>query len=54
VVHAALELGSRRVERPGINAPEDALDSAALLSFLYGRGMRVGRLTPELFEGSRA
>jgi saccharopine dehydrogenase-like NADP-dependent oxidoreductase len=54
VVHAALELGSRRVERPGINAPEDALDSAALLSFLYGRGMRVGRLTPELSEGSRA
>lgn len=54
LTYAALQLGTGRVTRPGINAPEDALDPIDFLGFLYRRGIRVARLTPALYEEARS
>jgi saccharopine dehydrogenase-like NADP-dependent oxidoreductase len=52
LVFSALELGSRRVESPGVWSVGELLDVDRVLAGLYGRGVRVARLTPGLFDGA--
>jgi hypothetical protein len=42
----AIELGTKRLQRPGVHAPEDALDARRFLGLLSHRGVRIARLEP--------
>ena len=46
LAQAALTLGSKRVARPGIHAPDQVFDAREFLSALTRRGIRVARLEP--------
>jgi hypothetical protein len=46
LAHVALELATKRVDTPGVRAPEEALDPGAVLGHLARRGVRIARLQP--------
>jgi saccharopine dehydrogenase-like NADP-dependent oxidoreductase len=46
LAYVAIELGSRRIERPGIWSAGEALDAATVLAYLARRGVRIARLEP--------
>lgn len=46
LAHVALELAAKRVDKPGVWAPDEALDAGAVLGYLARRGVRVARLEP--------
>ena len=46
LAHVAIELASRRIDKPGVWAPEEALDAPAVLGHLARRGVRIARLQP--------
>jgi saccharopine dehydrogenase-like NADP-dependent oxidoreductase len=50
LTHAAVELGKRVVDRPGVNTVDDVFEPARFLEALARRGLRAARLTPEIFE----
>lgn len=50
LVFAALEITGGRAQRPGVWAPEEVFSATTFLKFLNRRGIRIARLTPELFE----
>jgi lysine 6-dehydrogenase len=50
LVHAALEIGSGSVTRPGVHSIEEVFDAKPFLGALGRRGLRAARLTSEIFE----
>jgi lysine 6-dehydrogenase len=50
LVHAAIEIGSGHVTRPGVNGIEEVFQPKPFLGWLAGRGLRAARLTPEILE----
>jgi saccharopine dehydrogenase-like NADP-dependent oxidoreductase len=46
LAHVAIELAMKRVDKPGIWAPDEALDPSVVLGHLARRGVRIARLQP--------
>ena len=46
LAHIVVELGTRRVEKPGVWPPDQVLDASAVLAHLARRGIRIARLEP--------
>ena len=46
LAHVVVELGTKRVDKPGVWAPDEALDAARVLAYLSRRGIRLARLEP--------
>jgi saccharopine dehydrogenase-like NADP-dependent oxidoreductase len=46
LAHVAVELASKRLDKPGVWTADEALDAAAVLGHLARRGVRIARLQP--------
>lgn len=46
LAHVAVELATRRLEKPGVWAPDEILTSSSVLAHLARRGVRIARLQP--------
>jgi hypothetical protein len=46
LAHVVIELGRRRIDRPGVWSPDEVLDPGAVLGHLARRGVRIARLEP--------
>jgi lysine 6-dehydrogenase len=52
LIHGARELAANRVDSTGVLWADEALDPDVVFNYLYSRGIRVARLTPDLFDGA--